>query len=169
MNRILLVLLLFSAGLISACTKSNDVAAQIKAQGVIDDKLVTSYLSSKGLPVNHIDTTGVCYIIDTLGTGTALFTNSTQVTVSYTGQLLKTDGTLGVVFANTDTVQVHPSYPLGGVIKGWQLGIPEIKTGGAVTLFVPSRYAYGPYPQATLGLPANAVLIFHIKLYNIIN
>jgi len=168
MNRILLVLLLFSACL-SACTKSDDVAAQVKAQAVIDDKIISTYLTAKGLPVNHVDTTGVCYTIDTLGTGTALFTSSTQVTVSYSGTLLKPDGTLGVVFANTTNTDVHPSFVLGQVIKGWQLGIPEIKTGGVVTLYIPSRYAYGPYPQATIGLPANAVLIFHITLYNITN
>jgi FKBP-type peptidyl-prolyl cis-trans isomerase FkpA len=54
-------------------------------------------------------------------------------------------------------------------MRGWQLGIPEIKNGGTVTLYLPSRYAYGPYPQPDLGLPANAVLVFQITLYNVTN
>jgi FKBP-type peptidyl-prolyl cis-trans isomerase FkpA len=162
MNRILLVLLVFSACL-SACNKTPDVVAQVKAQAIIDDKIVTDYLNSKSLPINQIDTTGVCYIIDTLGVGKDLFTNSTLVTVGYTGKLLTT----GAIFAQTDAF--HPSYVLGQVIKGWQLGIPKIKKGGRVTLFIPSRYAYGPYAQPLVNLPANAVLTFDIKLYNVTN
>lgn len=162
MNRILLVVLLFSACL-GACKKSNDIAAQVKAQGVIDDKIINDYLTSKGLPVHHVDTTGVCYIIDTLGTGNVLFTNSTMVTLGYTGRQL----TSGKVFAQTNNF--HPSYILGQVIRGWQLGIPQIKKGGVIRLFVPSRYAYGPYVQPLTGLPANAVLDFNIKLYDITN
>jgi FKBP-type peptidyl-prolyl cis-trans isomerase FkpA len=162
MNRILLVLLLFSAFL-GACGKTNNIAAQVKAQGVIDDKKVVSYLTSKGLPLNRIDTTGVYYVIDTLGTGNNLFTSSTQVTVGYTGTLLST----GAIFAKTDAF--HPSFVLGTVIRGWQLGIPKCKKGGTISLYIPSRYAYGPYAQPQLGLPADAILIFEIKLYNITN
>jgi FKBP-type peptidyl-prolyl cis-trans isomerase FkpA len=167
MNRILLVLLLFAAYL-SGCSKSNDVAAQVKAQGVIDDNLISTYLKSNNLPVNRVDTTGVCYVIDTLGTGNALYTSSTTVTVGYTGTLLNKDGSLGIMFANSGTT-FHPSFVLGDVIKGWQLGIPNVKQGGTITLYIPSRYAYGPYPQAQVGLPANAVLIFNITIYNITN
>lgn len=162
MNRILLVLLLFSACL-AGCSKTNDIAAQVKAQGIIDDKIVTDYLTSNNLHINHVDTSGVCYVIDTLGTGNDLFTRSTQVTLGYTGRLLTT----GKVFAHTDNF--HPTFVLGSVIRGWQVGIPKGKKGGTITLFVPSRYAYGPYAQPQIGLPANAILIFDIKIYDIIN
>jgi len=171
MNRILLILLLFCVCL-SACTKTNDVPAQVRAQGVIDSAIITTYLKNNGLPEKHVDTTGVYYIIDTLGTGTDVITNSTQITVGYTATLLTSKSTLGPVFAQTDIpggTDFHPSFVLGATIRGWQLGVPQIKKGGTVTLFVPSRYAYGPYPQPQLGLPANAVLIFNITLYNITN
>jgi len=162
MNRIALFLLLFF-GCFSACKKSTDVVAQVEAQAAVDNKLIDNYLSSNGLTALRVDTTDVRYIIDTPGTGNALFTSSTQVTVGYTGKLLST----GTVFANTDNF--HPTYILGEVIRGWQLGIPKLSTGGTITLFVPSRYAYGPYPQPDVGLPANSVLIFNITLYNITN
>jgi len=84
-----------------------------------------------------------------------------------TGWLLTAKSTLGPVIAQTN--QFHPSFVLGSVIRGWQWRIPEIKQGGAITLFLPSRYAYGPFPQPDLGLPANAVLVFHIMLYNVTN
>jgi FKBP-type peptidyl-prolyl cis-trans isomerase FkpA len=92
-----------------------------------------------------------------------LYTNSTKVTVGYTGTVLTT----GFEFINVNTF--HPSFVLGSVIRGWQLGIPKVKKGGTITLYIPSHYAYGPFPQPNLNLPANAVLIFNIKVYNITN
>ncbi len=162
MNRTVLVLLLFSVFL-GACSKSNGIAEQVKAQGVIDDKIVTDYLTAKGIAINRVDTSGVCYVVDTVGTGNDLFTSATQVTLGYTAALLTT----GKIFEQTDSF--HPTFVLGSVIRGWQLGIPKDKKGGTITLYVPSRYAYGPYAQPELGLPANAILIFNIKIYNIIN
>jgi len=162
MKRTLLFLLLV-AGCITACKKSNEVVIQVRAQAAVDNKVIDSYLAAKGLTALRVDTTDVRYIIDTPGSGNALITNSTQITVGYDGKLLKTDST----FVKTD--RFHPTYVLGQTMRGWQLGIPKIKNGGTITLFVPSRYAYGPYPQPDIGLPANAVLIFDIKLYNITN
>jgi FKBP-type peptidyl-prolyl cis-trans isomerase FkpA len=75
--------------------------------------------------------------------------------------------TTQAVFAETGNI--HPSFTLGNVIKGWQLGIPLIKKGGIIRLLIPSRYAYGPYEQTQIGLPKNAVLDFDIELYNITN
>jgi FKBP-type peptidyl-prolyl cis-trans isomerase FkpA len=171
----LFALLLFTA-FFSGCTKYEGLTskAAIQAQGVIDDNMITQYLKGKGLTATTIDTTGVRYIIDTAGASNSLYTNSTSVTVSYSGMLLGYTGTAaatdikpGAVFAQTDNF--HPSFVLGAVIRGWQLGIPEVGQGGTITLFVPSRYAYGPYAQPNLGLPANAVLIFVITVYNVTN
>jgi FKBP-type peptidyl-prolyl cis-trans isomerase FkpA len=170
MNRILLILLLFSACL-AGCSKTNDVKAQVNAQQIIDVKLINAYLTANNIQASGVDSagvsTGIYYTIDVPGTGNDLFTSSTQVTVGYTGTLLKTGGILGPVFAKTDTF--HPSFVLGAVIRGWQLGIPQVKKGGTITLYLPSKYAYGPFPQPALGLPANAILIFNITLFNITN
>ena len=170
MNRILLILLLFVAGL-SACTKTTDVVAQINAQQAIDDKLITAYLKSKNITASVIDSaaisTGIYYTIDTAATGNALFTSSTSVTIGYTGWLLTNGALATTAFAATDTF--HPSFVLGSVIRGWQWGIPETQKGGTITLYVPSHYAYGPYPQTDLGLPANAITVYRITIYNITN
>jgi FKBP-type peptidyl-prolyl cis-trans isomerase FkpA len=166
MNRVLLVLLPFLVCL-SACTKSNDAASKVKAQAIKDKKIIIDYLTANNLPQQHVDTTDVYYVIDTLAAGDALFTNSTQVTVGYTGQQLNSNETLGPIFAQTNNF--HPSYVLGSVIRGWQVGIPQVQPGGTITLYLPSRYAYGPYAQPNLNLPANAVLVFKIKLYNVNN
>ncbi|MDB5007812.1 MAG: hypothetical protein JWP45_2205 [Mucilaginibacter sp.] len=166
MNRILLILLLFSACIVG-CSKTTNVVAQVSAQASVDNKIITSYLTTHNITASVVDSagisTGIYYTIDTLGTGNDLYTNSTQVTVGYKGTLL----TNGVVFSQTEAF--HPSFVLGTVIRGWQLGIPKVQKGGTITLYLPSKYAYGPFPQPTLKLPANAILIFNITVYNITN
>ena len=167
MNRILLFFLLLVA-CIAGCAKTNDVPAQIRAQLAIDDKIIAAYLQSNNITnatvIDSADvSTGIRYVIDTPGTGNDLYTNSTLITVGYKATLLTT----GKEVVSTDNF--HPSYTLGQTIRGWQLGIPKVKKGGTITLYIPSHYAYGPFAQPVLGLPANAILIFNITVYNITN
>ena len=165
MNKWLLPILLFCV-VMAGCGKTQSGLAQYRAQAAIDDKIVANYIAENnltGVAKKANDTSGVYYIVLQQGQGNDLFTTSTQVTVGDTGKLLST----GKIF--TETNNFHPSYVLGQVILGWQLGIPKINTGGVVRLIIPSRYAYGPYAQPNLGLPANAILDFDIQLYNVTN
>jgi FKBP-type peptidyl-prolyl cis-trans isomerase FkpA len=164
MNRVLIVILLFAAGL-SSCKKGYDVAEEVRAQAVIDDKIVQDYITGNGLTAvaNRIDTTGVFYIVMKEGDGHDLYTNSTRVTVDFKGRIL----TSGKEFSQSNNF--HPSYTLGEVIRGWRLGIPQIKKGGTVRLLIPSRYAYGPYDQPDIGLPPNSVVDFDIQLLDVTN
>jgi len=173
-NRMLFFALLFAVGL-SSCGKTANVKVQIAAQEVKDDQLINTYLQNKGIKASVIDSagisTGIYYTIDTASTGNNVYTSSTQVTLGYKAWLLTTGAVLGNEFVTTD--KFHPSYTVGAVLRGWQLAFlditPSIQPGGVVTLYVPSHYAYGPYPQPDYGLPANAVLVFQIKVYNITN
>lgn len=166
MNRILIVLLLLGV-IAGGCVKSSvSPLVQYNKQKEIDDKIISDYRAANStLNFKQVDTTGVYYLVNDgeEGTGNVLYTNSTQVTVGFTGKIL----TSGFVFAQTD--QFHPAYVLGSVIKGWQLGIPQIRPGGKVRLLIPSRYAYGPYAQDSIHLPANSVLDFQIQLYGVTN
>jgi FKBP-type peptidyl-prolyl cis-trans isomerase FkpA len=167
MKRLFLPILLMMVVMLG-CGKTQSGLAQYRAQAAIDDKIVANYIAQNNLAgvVQKVsDTSGVYYEVINPGVGTNLYTLSTQVTVSYAGKLLST----GKVFARTDSSAFTPSYILGQTILGWQQGIPKIQKGGEVRLIVPSRYAYGPYAQPLLGLPANAILDFDIKLYNITN
>jgi FKBP-type peptidyl-prolyl cis-trans isomerase FkpA len=92
-----------------------------------------------------------------------LFSSATVVTVGFSASQLGSS----TIFTQTNSY--HPSFVLGQTIQGWQLGIPYCKKGGVIRLIVPSGYAYGPYPQSVYGLPANAILDFTIKLYDISN
>jgi len=165
MSRILL--LAFAVCIIlSGCGKDNTLEDNARIQAVADSIIIHKYLTDNNLNTvaKEIRQTGEFYIIDTLGTGTALFTNSTLVTVGFKGSVL---GQTKPFIDNT--AGFHPSFSLGNVIQGWQLGIPYIKKGGSIRLIVPSGFAYGPYPQSDYNLPANAILDFKIKLYDITN
>jgi FKBP-type peptidyl-prolyl cis-trans isomerase len=50
----------------------------------------------------------------------------------------------------------------GIVIRGWDLGVRGMRTGGTRQLVVPSRYAYGN--RAVGNVPPNAVMVFVIRL-----
>ncbi|HZY35312.1 MAG TPA: FKBP-type peptidyl-prolyl cis-trans isomerase [Mucilaginibacter sp.] len=173
----LLLIVLVAMGFLSACTKANSSADVVAAQLAKDETLINKYLTANNIKASEVDSsgvaTGIYYTVDSTGVANSLYTNSTTVTVAYTGWLMQTNGTLGPVIGSSNqpgqSTQFHPAFVLGSVMRGWQLGIPEVGNEGAVTLYLPSKYAYGPYAQPTLGLAANAVLIFHIVVYNITN
>lgn len=164
MNRILLIILLCTVCLVS-CKKGYDAVEEVRTQAVKDDKIIQDYIADNNLTGKavKIDTTGVYYVVLAPGNGNALFTNSTRVTIDYTGRILTT----GVVFAESNNF--HPSFSLGEVLRAWQLGIPQIKKGGKVRILAPSRYAYGPFDQPDIGLPPNSVVDFEIELLDVTN
>ncbi|MGY3213270.1 FKBP-type peptidyl-prolyl cis-trans isomerase [Mucilaginibacter sp. HD30] len=171
MNRVAIIIaVLFFC--FTACKKSDLGSAAEKAQAAIDDKIISDYLAANpGLAAKKIDTTGVYYIVNDPGSVNTIFTNATRITIGYTGRILTT----GQKFVESG--DFNPTFALGEVIRGWRLGIPQIKKGGSVRLLLPSRYAYGPYPQPQLGaafglkdgLPGSAVLDFDINLYDAVN
>src|SRR5688500_8782429 len=91
------------------------------------------------------------------GTGDAVKPGGT-VTVHYTGWL--TDGTK--FDSSVDRGQTI-SFPLNGVIKGWQEGIPGMKPGGVRRLKIPADLGYGAR-GAGGSIPPNATLIFEVEL-----
>jgi len=94
-----------------------------------------------------------------VGTGAAAVATS-RVTVSYAGWLYdtsKTDGK-GTQFDSSPSA----SFPLSGVIVGWQRGVPGMKVGGQRRLIVPPDLAYGSSGSGPI--PPNATLIFDISL-----
>jgi FKBP-type peptidyl-prolyl cis-trans isomerase FkpA len=165
MNRYLLPIWMLCV-LVSGCAKTQSNRDVYLAQAAKDDKIVANYIAANNLTAvaqKVSDTCGVYYIILQQGQGNDIFTSSTAVTVGDTGRLL------GNSTPFTETNEFHPSFILGQVILGWQLGIPKVKRGGTIRLLMPSRYAYGPYAQPQVGLPANAILDFDITLYDITN
>lgn len=83
------------------------------------------------------------------------------VTAHYTGALAK-DGT---IFQSSHDMGQPIAFSLGGVIQGWQDGVPGMKEGGKRRLIIPAEQAYGAQSQG--GIPANSDLVFDIELVKI--
>jgi FKBP-type peptidyl-prolyl cis-trans isomerase len=82
------------------------------------------------------------------------------VKVHYEGKLV--DGT---VFDSSYQRGVPAAFPLEGLVKAWQIAIPEMHKGDTWILYVPPELGYGS--EAAGEIPANSVLIFKIELLDI--
>jgi len=103
---------------------------------------------------------GLVYYEMTEGTGTQATLDNT-VEVHYHGTL--TDGT--VFDSSVDRGQTI-SFPLKGVIKGWQEGLAMMKEGGKATLVIPSDLAYGDGGSGE-SIPPGATLKFEVELFKV--
>ena len=149
MKKILLLSLLFSQlFLTNSCNKVDYVQ--------VDEDIIQQYISDNNLTAEPTGS-GLYYVIDVPGTGENP-TLSSNVTVAYTGSL--TDGS---VFDQSSANGI--TFPLSGVIQGWQEGIPLFKEGGAGILLIPSALGYGS--QSVGSIPANSVLIFDVNLIDV--
>jgi FKBP-type peptidyl-prolyl cis-trans isomerase FklB len=79
------------------------------------------------------------------------------VTVDYRGKLID-----GSEFDSSYSRGMPATFPVNGVIKGWQEALVLMKPGAKWQLFVPPELAYGT--QARPKIPANSLLIFEINL-----
>ena len=88
-----------------------------------------------------------------------------KVKVNYTGRLLKTN----FVFDSSIGPGKKPlEFTLGegGVIKGWEQGVPGMKVGGKRKLTIPSKLAYGDAGSPPK-IPGKATLVFEIELLGV--
>lgn len=156
-------IILFATGILllfSACSKTEDPYASYdpNKQLAIDDELVKKYVSDNKIENVQFDTKGIYYIIKEHGEAKPNYTTQTKISVKYEGRLLAN----GNMFDSGTG-----DFTLGGLIAGWQLGIPKIGQGGKMRLIVASPLAYGPVPGA--GIPAHSVLDFEIELLKVQN
>lgn len=153
MRNIGLVLFSGIVMLFSGCKK------EVKLESIGD------YLTRTGLKSSVTeDPRGFFYKIVSAGTGTAP-TLTSKVTLFYKGYL-----TNGIVFDKTGTSANYESgnpitFTLNQLIPGWQVGLPLIKPGGKIILYLPASLGYGAYGQGSI--PGNAALIFEITLVSV--
>ena len=110
-----------------------------------------AYITNNNIVATE-DPRGFFYRINTNGSGDKPSACS-SVSCSYVGKL--TNGT-------TFDSNPNASFPLTGVILGWQEGVPLVSTGGSITLYLPPSLGYGS--QNMQGIPPNSILIFDIAL-----
>lgn len=119
---------------------------------------VQAYLTANNIAATQ-HCSGLFYVIDNAGTGVAPTVCNTVV-VMYEGKL--TDGT------TFDKSTSPVDFPLSRVIVGFRNGLPLIKTGGKIRLFVPPSLGYGANPPQGSSIPANAILIFDVSLQQVL-
>mgnify|MGYP000297723661 FL=1 len=82
------------------------------------------------------------------------------VTVHYAGRLL--DGTQ---FDSSYDRGEPATFPLGRLVKAWQLAIPEMGVGDTIEIAVPADMGYGPRGKGPI--PGGATLLFKVELIDI--
>ena len=104
---------------------------------------------------------GLQYEILKAGSDTAAKpTLDSKVKCHYHGTLIN-----GKVFDSSVDRGEPITFPLNGVIKGWQDALQLMTVGSKWKLFIPSDLAYGD--QATGAIPAGSTLIFEVQLISI--
>jgi len=87
-------------------------------------------------------------------------TASDTVTVHYVGTFID-----GEEFDSSRRRGEPATFPLGGLIKAWQLAIPMAGVGDTIQLAIPATMAYGPVGRGPI--PGGATLLFDIELLGI--
>ncbi|MCR5454046.1 MAG: FKBP-type peptidyl-prolyl cis-trans isomerase [Bacteroidales bacterium] len=103
---------------------------------------------------------GIQYIVLEEGKGKKP-TIDDVVEIDYEGTLI--DGTK---FDSSIDRGEPAKFPLKNLIKGWQEAIPLMPVGSKWKIFIPAEMGYGA--QDRPGIPGNSVLIFDVKLHQII-
>jgi FKBP-type peptidyl-prolyl cis-trans isomerase len=125
----------------------------------LDKEIIDTYLANHDISGVQKDTSGLRYVIKSIGSGSHPVATS-NVSVTYTGSYL--DG--GAQFAS---VTVAQTVTLSTLIAAWKIGLPLIQSGGSIELYVPSKLAYGPSGTSDGIIPPNAILIFKISLISV--
>lgn len=135
-----------------------DKGISIEEQVAADEVRIKEFIAKNNIPaVRH--QSGLYYQIIEPGSGTLVYNANTSINAKYTLRLLNGN----TVEQANDPIR----FSLGGVILGWQIGIPLIQKGGKIRLIVPSPYAYGA--ELKNGIPSNSILDFDIELVDATN
>jgi len=146
-------------------------AVAITSLSACGGKDIVSESTSQGLPAVTANAGEAPTI--TAPTGTAPTTLQTQNIIVGTGAEVVASSTLTVhytlmTWSNGKIVESSWSggqpatFPLSGVIAGWQQGLPGAKVGGRRLLVIPANLGYGPNGSGPIG--PNETLIFVVDI-----
>ena len=155
---------------LGGCTKEASTTApnqaQIEAQKKIDNDLISAYVTAQGLRAVRRPS-GLTYVkIDSAAAAEPLASAGKRATVNYYGKLL--NGTAdGSQFDSSYSRGTPFSFVVGRgeVIAGWDEAVALMRKGDRWRVIIPSHLGYGASRQGPI--PANAVLVFYMKLENV--
>jgi len=183
----LAIALVFSGGLLAACTKdapktasgtsgssaAREPTAPTRSGAVPDLRTTPRPAVAAALPpeanppgaptlTGKLETDrGVQYIDEQVGTGAAPVSGK-KVSVHYTGWL--TDGT--TFDSSRDRGEpIQFTFDGGQVIKGWDIGLTSMKVGGRRRLIIPADLAYGDSDRGPI--PPGSTLVFDVELMEV--
>jgi FKBP-type peptidyl-prolyl cis-trans isomerase FklB len=135
--------------------------AQMKQAATENAKKGQDFLTeNKSKPGVMTTADGLQYKVIKSGTGESPSVNDT-VTVNYEGRLLD-----GKVFDSSYQRGKPVTFPVNGVIKGWQEALVMMKPGDERELYIPAELAYGA--QGAPGvIGPNETLIFKVNLISV--
>lgn len=140
--------LVFEIELLSIIENESDQLMLDKS--IIDEFLIESDIDAE------IHSSGIRYTMDEEGTGNSPVSTD-KVRVTYEGKFLN-----GHVF---DSNNIGVDFELENLIEAWKIMIPEMKEGGKITIYAPSKYCYGTAGNSSIG--PNTILTFEIDLISI--
>ena len=160
LKNVFFVLFITIAGV--SCLKDGERTCDYPVRNVsapqAEQDSIAAYLDS-----NNIDAVlhpaGFYYKIINPGAGTDTMGLCSEILVDYMGQYKS-----GQVFDQGTEV----FFVLGALIDGWKIGLPLIKKGGEIKLYIPPSLGYGPddykNQDGVVLIPGKSMLIFNIKL-----
>ena len=145
-------IVVFVAAFMAGCKKEkcgyNECELKAPASEI---QAVQNYLASQNITNAVQHCSGLYYVIDTLGTGQ--YPNAcASVAARYKGMLIN-----GNIFDQGAT-----TFSLREVIPGWRNGVPLVRAGGKIRLFIPPTLGYGASGYGPV--PGNAVIVFEVGL-----
>lgn len=155
--------------LLSSCMKSENKCSYpdstVTAPSIEISALQDS-LNKYGITGTSLHPSGFYYKVTNPGSGNFVNNLCAKITVTYKGTFFNGDIFDQTQGGNTAT------FPLGGVIVGWQKGIPLVKSGGDIELYIPPTLGYGaqvvknPTTGAVI-IPASSFLVFKVHVASI--
>lgn len=154
------VCLLVIALLAGSCIKNETGCPAVDKKAPASEKqAIKDYLTNNSITANE-DGSGVFYSIENYGTGN-FPTTCSSIEVTFDGYL-----TNGNIFEFGDNKVLN----LQHMLPGWRIGVPFIKPGGKIKLYLPPSLAYehrGKKDENGVQLVApGSIVIYDITLHN---
>lgn len=127
----------------------------VETQDEFDEVMINKFAGENNLNLTR-DSSGLYYQIITPGTGTAVITDTTEVTTLYKLRYLN-----GTLIQETTSSNPYKSV-LNVNIQGYQTGVKLLKKGGKIRLLIPSSLAYGS--NTSSGIRANSILDYDVEV-----
>jgi FKBP-type peptidyl-prolyl cis-trans isomerase FkpA len=160
----IVVCVLIGSFFFSACLKKDNGCSYSNPTAVApaaEQQELKAYLDSMGIKAT-LSTKGFYYSVSQGGSGMNPGQCS-QITVGYKGWLTNGnsfDQQASIVFTS-----------LGSLIDGWRDGIPLIRQGGDIKLYIPPSLGYGSKGitdnSGNIVVPPNSIIIFDISLLDV--